>query len=256
MLSRSDRSRKRAALPVLASAALLLLMHSATAAEGDAPTEETVTAAVEKLKEDPNLASERTTRILRWVDSDDPKPKKEPSSWLEWLADLMRWIADSSRLIVWLIVATLAALLVLFIVRFLRQIGPNAAARRFEAPTHVHDLDIRPESLPDDIGAEALALWQRGEHRAALSLLYRGLLSRLAHSHGLEIRHSTTENDCIDLATRHLAADSGAYVSQLVRMWQLAVYGGHEPATDDVHSVCSRFAQALAPSVSQETQVR
>ena len=44
----------------------------------------------------------------------------------------------------------------------------------FVAPSHVRDLDIRPESLPDDVGAAALALWQRGEQRAALALLYRG----------------------------------------------------------------------------------
>ena len=250
---RIDRLRRRAALPALTAAMLLLVTHPAAGTESDQPTEQAITEAVEKLKADPNLASERTTRILRWVNSDDPEPPKEPGSWVEWLKDLLRWIADSSRLIVWLIVAAFAAVLVLFVFRFLRQIGPNAAARRFEVPTHVQDLDIRPESLPDDVGAEALALWQRGEHRAALSLLYRGLLSRLAHGHGLAIRHSTTENDCIDLATKHLTLDSGAYVSRLVRMWQLAVYGGHEPTMSDVQSVCADFAAALAPPVAQET---
>ena len=72
----------------------------------------------------------------------------------------------------------------------------------FVAPTHVRDLDIRPESLPDDIGAAARALWDRGEHRAALALLYRGLLSRLAHVHRLPIRDSSTEGDCLALAAR------------------------------------------------------
>ena len=47
-----------------------------------------------------------------------------------------------------------------------------------------------PRSLPADIGAAARALWDRGERRAALALLYRGLLSRLVHVHRLPIRDS------------------------------------------------------------------
>src|SRR4029079_6929748 len=74
----------------------------------------------------------------------------------------------------------------------------------FVAPTHVRDLDIRPESPTDDIGAAARQLWDRGEQRAALALLYRGMLSRLAHVHRVPIRDSSTEGDCVELASAQL----------------------------------------------------
>src|SRR5690606_9992514 len=116
------------------------------------------------------------------------------------------------------------------------------------APTHVRDLDIRPESLPDDIGAAAWSLWEHGEHRSALSLLYRGLLSRLVHAHALPIRDSSTEGDCLALAERYLASDRHDYVSQLIRTWQRAVYGGENPQAPDIRRLCDDFAQALRAS--------
>ena len=48
------------------------------------------------------------------------------------------------------------------------------------APTQLFGLDVAPEKLPADIAGEAERLWQT-DPRAALALLYRGLLSRLLH---------------------------------------------------------------------------
>jgi hypothetical protein len=117
--------------------------------------------------------------------------------------------------------------------------------RRFVAPTHVQDLDIRPESLPPDIGAAARDLWDRGEQRAALALLYRGMLSRLAHVHEVPIRDSSTEGDCLALAARTLDASRVAYATQLVRTWQRAIYGGLTIETAEVWDLCAEFAAHL-----------
>ena len=108
----------------------------------------------------------------------------------------------------------------------------------------MRDLDIRPESLPEDIGAAARALWDRGEHRAALALLYRGLLSRLAHVHRIPIRDSSTEGDCLALAASHLPQRSREYASRLVRVWQRFVYGGQHTEAATVHALCDDFGVA------------
>lgn len=231
---------------LVATVGLFLLTQHSLAAEDEKqpPTESDVTAAVETLKADPNLAAEKKTRVLRWK-GDDEEEEEPPTEPAQWLLDLMKWIGESGRLIVWLLIATLVGLLVVLIVRGVREFRPAERARRFEAPTHVQELDIRPESLPDDVGAAALDLWQRGEHRAALSLLYRGMLSRMAHAYELPIRHSTTEGDCLDLARERMEGMAGAYVTRLVRLWQLAVYGGYEPTDDDVRSLCRDFGTSL-----------
>ena len=116
----------------------------------------------------------------------------------------------------------------------------------FVAPSHVSDLDIRPESLPADIGAAARALWDRNERRAALALLYRGLLSRLVHVHRLPIRDSSTEGDCRLRLPKHIfRARAASYTSRLVRVWQRAVYGREDIQTAAVHDLCDGFSATL-----------
>jgi hypothetical protein len=152
----------------------------------------------------------------------------------------------------WGAVVVLAGLLVVFIIRMARA-GSGSHPMPFVAPTHVRDLDIRPESLPDDLGGAARALWDRGEHRAALALLYRGMLSRLAHVHRVPIRDSTTEGDCLMLAACHLAQPPCEYASRLVSVWQRYVYAGQDIQAARVYVLCDDFAAALdAPAATRD----
>jgi hypothetical protein len=210
-----------------------------------APGSIEIQRALGKVKADPNLAPEKTIRTLKWVQSDDTP--KEPSGSLQWLGELIGWFAQSARVVVWVAVALLAGLLVIFLLRLLKERAPSLGAQRKIIPTHVQDLDIRPESLPDNIGAAARTLWENGEHRAALSLLYRGLLSRLVHVHNVPIRDSSTEGDTLQLTAARLREDQRDYVSQLIRIWQHAVYGGQQPEADALYRLCDQFAPALDP---------
>jgi len=122
----------------------------------------------------------------------------------------------------------------------------------------VGSLDIRPESLPDDVGNAAAALWQRGQHRPALSLLYRGALSRLVHAHGVPVRAASTEGECVALAAGRLQPQAQAFFVRLVDAWQLAAYGGRLPSTAQVLAICGEFdlhlpaVAAPVPGFAQE----
>jgi hypothetical protein len=146
----------------------------------------------------------------------------------------------------WLVIICGLAGAIAYFVRMMRDVEEEQEHDAFVAPTHVRELDIRPESLPDDIGAAARALWDRGQHRASLALLYRGLLSRLAHVHRAPIRDSTTEGDCIELASHHLAPAARGYVMRLVRTWQVMVYAQQPVVDETVHALCNDFSAALA----------
>lgn len=221
--------------------------HVALAQSADThPTESEVRAAVDRVKADPNLSQERKTRTLRWKDDDD---RRERSSFGRWIADFFVWLGQLSRVLMWVVGGLLAIALGVALYRMIRNIEAREISKIDVVPTHVRDLDIRPESLPDDIGAAATALWQRGEHRAALALLYRGLLSRLAHTHRVPIRDSTTEGDCIALAAKYLQADRKDYVTRLIRVWQRATYGGRDAQADEVQALCAEFAPALESDV-------
>src|SRR5205085_9151109 len=124
-----------------------------------------------------------------------------------WLLRVAAWIAESTRYVVWLVAFVAAALLAAYLVRVARSESLADDDTRSLTPSHVRELDIRPESLPRDVGAAARALWERGEQRAALSLLYRGMLSRLVHVHRVPIRASSTEGDCLRLSSGTIEAE-------------------------------------------------
>jgi hypothetical protein len=239
-------SRKRALrLAGVALVACLLLHGDARSQTASTPPAQSIAdpeiaRAVETVRTDPNLGGTTTIRTLRWKQSGS-------SSWNlpSWMRDLFLFIAGSGRALLWAAIIALAVALVMYLVRVVSVMSPRAGGGSFVTPTHVRDLDIRPESLPPDIGGAARQLWARGEHRAALALLYRGLLSRLAHVHKAPIRDSTTEGDCLALAALHLDERRHAYVTQLVRTWQRAVYGGSDPDDATVHALCDAFSSML-----------
>lgn len=236
-------SRLKALTLPLLMAALPVLADEAPSAQ-HAPTRAQIKHALEVVKADPNLAPERSVRTLKWVQKSDPVPREAPGS-LEWLLQLIGWFAQSARTVIWVALALFAGLLVIFVMRLIRERSPSLAPGRKIIPTHVQDLDIRPESLPDDIGATARTLWDSGDHRAALSLLYRGLLSRLVHVHNVPIRDSSTEGDTLQLTASRLRDDQRDYVTRLIRIWQHAVYGGQQPEAESLHVLCDEFAPAL-----------
>jgi uncharacterized protein DUF4129 len=234
----------------LALACVLLAVVTVSAQPaGRVPDDAAIERAMQQVKADPNVATERTIKTLQWKGS-NAKPSPRPA-WLDWVAGFFRWLDQSARVLVWAVVLGLVSLLAFYIVRTFRSWDDVAGDAEFVAPTHVQDLDIRPESLPPDIGAAARRLWDRHEHRAALALLYRGLLSRLAHVHQLPIRDSSTEGDCLAIASGMNTAGRD-YAARLIVLWQAAVYGHLDADTVTVHALCDGFAPALdAPAAGE-----
>ncbi len=251
--------RSRSNAPVVAALLAALVTSAPLRAQEPTPPPlagpvrpEEVASVLAKLEADPDIAPTKQVRVLQWESNPQEKKGRGFWSWLRpvgklfaWLGEFFSWVTASSRFLVWIVAAVLIGFLAVFILRLIRSGALGAGADRFKPPSFVRDLDIRPESLPRDIGAAALALWEQGEKRGALALLYRGLLSRLVHVHAVPIRDSSTEGDCLALATRHLRAERLAYVSRLIRTWQGAVYGAEEVETEIVRALCAEFSAAL-----------
>lgn len=230
----------------------------AAGAQSAVPATE-VEAAVEQLRADPNLMNEKTERVLRWKEKDKaPEPKPTDSAWTKWLKNFVAWLNKTGRVLMW-VVGGLLALFALWAVRrwWVNEVRVRGRVNAI-APTHVQDLDIRPDSLPDDIGAAAWQAWQRAtesdwaSRRAALSLLYRGALSRLVHGFAVPIAASSTEGECVALARAvfsRLGEDSGGarsqYVAQLIEVWVRAVYGLQPPTDSLMQRLCQEFAPHL-----------
>jgi Domain of unknown function (DUF4129) len=241
----ADRqSRSRGGCWNVLSLSLALLVFDASANAAEPPTTQQVREATEAVYNDPDLHGLKADRELRFKNREQPK-QADASADLRWLRDLVRWFSEAGRWLIWLGLAVLVAVLAVYLRRWIAVRGDAAGGRALALPSHVRDLDIRPESLPADLPAAVRALWQRGESRAALSLLYRGALSRLVHEHEVPVRAASTEGECAALASRHLDAERGAFVARLIGLWQLAVYGARLPDSTAVLAVCDEFDARL-----------
>jgi len=102
-------------------------------------------------------------------------------------------------------------------------------SRQTALPTELLGMDVRPESLPDDVPTAARALLASGDRAGALSLLYRAALARLIHGLSLELDPGATENDCVRAVRR--GKGPSRWFEALTQAWQSEAYA-HRPMAD------------------------
>jgi hypothetical protein len=227
--------------------ALLLIGYAAGQPYGAprseaSPNRAAVQAAVEELRRDPNLGRTKTIKSLHWVDGAAAPTLKEPPNWI---VGLFQFLSQAAGVLLWVaggIGLAVAAIWVYRVVkarRSQRQTPPPAPV------SHVQDLDIRPASLPADVGGAALELLAAGRTREALSLLYRGALSRAVHNYSVFIGESYTEGEALQAVNQRLDQTRVQYFSTLVGLWQRTVYGADIPAAEPVATLCREFFPVL-----------
>lgn len=202
-----------------------------------------VMQAASAVEADPLMGSTEKRPYLRWKDkskAQDPDAKAL-DGWMNFLKNLSAGL----RVATWLLLTALFLLILLRLRDWVQRRGRGPVLAPL-APTHVGTLDIRPESLPEHIGAAARALLDRGEPRAALSLLYRGALSRLVHAHAVPIRAASTERECLALAATRLQPGQHAFLARLVLAWQAVAYAHRDLPADELTLLCQDFDAALA----------
>jgi hypothetical protein len=109
------------------------------------------------------------------------------------------------------------------------------------APRVIMGMAITRDSLPEDIVAAARAAWTAGNVREALSLLYRGALSRLVEQRRLAIRDSDTEDDCLMKAADVVEGPVMQFFRQLTLVWVRAAYAGKEAESAEFETLCQTW---------------
>ncbi|TDU63119.1 uncharacterized protein DUF4129 [Prosthecobacter fusiformis] len=143
--------------------------------------------------------------------------------------------------VVILVVAVLLFLAVRWLVLNQHLFGFARRVKRVAEPAGprvVMGMDIASESLPDDITAAARAAWAAGRLREALSLLYRGALSRLVEQQRLPIRDSDTEDDCLMKVADLGDAPVTEFFRALTMIWVRAAYAGEEAREGEFENLC------------------
>jgi len=131
----------------------------------------------------------------------------------------------------------------------LTSFGGSWGKRSGPQTTVVMGMDVRPESLPDDVADAARRAWRDGDTHLALSLLYRGSIAWLIHSADLPIIESDTEGDCLVRVRGILDSGVEAYFSELTRERIAEAYGQQTPEDETMAALCDRWPFAKNRSI-------
>ncbi len=197
--------------------------------------------AIDEIMAQKEFGEKKTVTRWRAINKKDKKEEKKEEKKetinADWLSGLSLGLGAIGEVILWIAVAALIVLAVVFYLRW----GPTASKDSLKInkklPKSLFGLEITPESLPDDVGRAALALWNKQDPILALSLLYRGALTTLVHHYGINLKGSATEGDCIRTTYIHkekLRQGSAEYFKRLTQTWQMAAYAHRLPSEEEI----------------------
>jgi len=169
-------------------------------------------------------------------------PASGSNSWLEWL-DSLNLPPGLAQVIGYLFLALLTGLVIWLVWRnrmAFRMGGTGGERHGHTGPARVvMGMAVHPESLPEQLPDVVWRLWQAGQRREALGLLYRGAISRVIHRGKVDISESDTEGDC--LRRVELAENDGLsqdYFAKVTRAWTGGAYAGRFPTDEEARSMC------------------
>lgn len=197
---------------------------------------------VKQLRYRPTGREPRWVRaILDWLFGERPRQASKPRD--PGSLDFLNLLAAVGKV---LLVGGLVGLVIWLIYRFRHRLGvPRVEDAGWVAPEALAGLDIRPESLPQDVPGTARRLHAEGQVRAALALLYRGALAALVHHRNLDIPASATEGDCLALARVRLEPGVTETFTRLTRAWQRLAYSGEAPEAAAFEALCAAWPGAF-----------
>ena len=232
----------------LARAALMLLFVFGLA--GGVPGEAIATPRnaeaqqhIDEVIRKPEFNTKKTIESWRYIGQKDEEEAQPNSSLWNTLRSFGQGLAWIVKGLFYLVLIAAVVWLIINHRRWLNWMRGIKPAPRYQPPVQLFGLDIRPESLPDNLAQVALQLWQSGDARGALSLLYRGALSCLAQHENVTLKASDTEGDCLQEIAHTQAPSVSGYFAQLTAAWQTVAYAGRAPQALAGETLCREYTQ-------------
>ncbi len=213
-------------------------------AANTAPTATEAKNHIESILQTEEFNRKKTIEYYKYKHEQEEKAEKKgnDNALMKLLRAVGQFIAIIFKSVLWILLFVAIIWLAINHERWLNWIRGIKPAPRFIPPKQLFGLDLRPESLPDNIGAYALNLLREGKLREALSILYRGALSRLATRDAIQLKESFTEGDCLREVKRIVNRNKSNYFSNLTYAWQMIAYANRSPTAIDIENLCSEFA--------------
>jgi hypothetical protein len=206
--------------------------------------------SVKTLLEQPPFKNPQTVTRYRFGDDPaTPAKTEKPGEAPHWLKTLLRWLdglhlnvlAKVIEVLLWgALLAALGWLIWRYrelLQAFVSRRPKRPARSKKPLPQQAFGLDLARETLPDDIASSAEQLW-KNQPRAALGLLYRGLLSHLLHDFDLTLKPADTEHQVLARIEQLQRPELLAYSRKLTGHWQNMAYGHRAPAAHLQQELC------------------
>lgn len=219
--------QKSSSLVVLLGFLLLASSGLPLRAQDDGKHEDRIKSerVVKEVFEDPRYYKPSETqegwRARPWLESSEPSAPRQPLNFGGALGNLFGYLIYG-----FLIIALIA--LIVVIIRLLPKNVPIGevdlkSSDYVELESGVSQL-LGPEPLPEDILTNARLAWQAGEHRKALSYLYRGSLRALHEGDRLSIDGCATEEEVLRRVKTTEDTELASFFESLTRKWQWVAY--------------------------------
>lgn len=243
MVERLGQSKTlvRAALIMICMLGLSAVSPPDASAAIAAPRNAEAQKHIDAVMRRPEFNTKKIIESWRYIGKIDQEKDPSTNAFWESLLALGKGLAWIVKGLFYLVLFGVVVWLIINHQRWLNWMRGIKPAPRYQPPAQLFGLDIRPESLPDNIAEAALKLWQTGDALGALSLLYRGALSRLAQHEHVTLKASDTEGDCLQVVKRTQAQATSAYFAQLTSAWQTVAYAGRAPQAADGAALCREF---------------
>jgi hypothetical protein len=190
-----------------------------------------------KTRPDTSALSRLVDRLLKWLQNLFPKPKPLAPG----RANLLTLIAQI--VVVLLAIGVIAYAVRIFAPRFFT--GGRGKRKHKRGPRIVLGEKLEPDQSAVDLLAEAEALAQRGELRAAIRKAYIALLVEMGERKIISLAQHKTNRDYLGAIRDRESLYT--YVKQLTESFERHWYGFASATDADWHAFRDRYKQALAP---------
>ncbi|MES2405769.1 MAG: hypothetical protein V4528_00430 [Pseudomonadota bacterium] len=219
----------------------------APASRADVPVETTqqLKQRISTVLKQPEFETEKVEQHWKYIGK--RAQKKKPSdtpAWLKFLARIVPGMARAFEGLLWLVLAAAVVWLIVKRERWLGWFGWFGHHPAVTGPPPVQalfGLDIQPQSLPENVAETAWKLWQDGQPRNALSLLYRGALAHWVTREKVVLGANATEGECIRLFRSSATQETGNYFCLLTTAWQSMAYANRQPDATAMQQLCRNW---------------
>lgn len=161
----------------------------------------------------------------------------------------------------WLLITALVFILSIIIIMKRKKIidlfRSRSIKNKKEQTIYLDGEKIIGNLLPSRIVQKARQLWQSGQHKGAISLLYRGAIAHFSKKMHISIPDSATERECFTLVNSQLHEQISfrnllTYFSSLIRTWLFSAYANRHPDNSDFNYLCDTWDKFLRNQEQEE----